>query len=72
MESLPHGLAFSGDLPLRVGEVCSLTVNLSIDQRIYVAAGIVRWVPGKGYGVETLVIDDKSREDLEEYLWQRE
>jgi len=37
------GWRFSGNLPLRIGEVCSLAVNLSIDQRIYVAAGIVRW-----------------------------
>ena len=27
------GWRFSGDLPLRVGEVCSLTVNLAIDGR---------------------------------------
>ena len=65
------GWQFSGDLPLRIGEVCSLTVNLSIDQRVYVAAGIVRWVRGEEYGVETLVIDDESREDMEEYLSQR-
>src|SRR5262244_477498 len=64
------GWRFSGDLPLRIGEVCSLTVNLSIDQTIYVAAGIVRWVRGEEYGVETLVIDDESREDVEEYLSQ--
>jgi hypothetical protein len=56
------------NLPLRIGEVCSLTVNLSIDQRVYVAAGIVRWVRGEEYGGETLVIDDESREDVEEYL----
>ena len=60
------GWRFSGDLPLRVGEVCSLTVNLSIDQRVYVAAGIVRWVRGEEYGVETLAIDDESQEDLDE------
>jgi len=66
------GWRLSGNLPLRVGEVCSLTVNLSIDQMFYVAAGIVRWVRGEEYGVETLVIDDESREDVEEYLWQRE
>ena len=41
------GWRLSGDLPLRVGEVCSLTVNLSIDQRVYMAAGIVRWVRGE-------------------------
>jgi len=62
------GWRFSGNLPLRIGEVCSRTVNLSIDQRVYVAAGIVRWVRGEEYGVETLVIDDESREELEEYL----
>jgi len=66
------GWRFSGDLPLRIGEVCSLTVNLSIDQRVHMAAGIVRWVRGKEYGVETLAVDDESREDLEEYLWQRQ
>jgi len=52
--------------------VCSLTVNLSIDQAIYVVAGVVRWVRGEEYGVETIVIDDDSQEDLDEYLLQRE
>jgi hypothetical protein len=65
------GWRFSGNLPLRIGEVCSLTVNLSIQPCIYVAAGIVRWVRGEEYGVETLVSDDESRDDLEHYLWQR-
>ncbi|HXF04736.1 MAG TPA: PilZ domain-containing protein [Blastocatellia bacterium] len=65
------GWRFSGNLPLRIGEVCSLTVTLSIDQTIYVAAGVVRWVRGEEYGVETLVIDDESREELDEHLWQR-
>jgi hypothetical protein len=51
--------------------VCSLAVNLSIQPCSYVAAGIVRWVRGEEYGVETLVTDDESREDLEHYLWQR-
>jgi hypothetical protein len=64
----------SGDLPLRIGEVCSLTVDLPTQQRIYVAAGIVRWMRGgeaweaQEYGVETLVIDDESQGDVEEYL----
>ena len=65
------GWWFSGNLPLRIGEVCSLTVILSIDQPIYVAAGIVRWVRGEEYGIKTLVIDDESRDDMEEYLSQR-
>jgi hypothetical protein len=65
------GWRFSGNLPLRVGEVCSLTVNLPTQQRAYIAAGIVRWVRGEECGVETLVIDDESREDMEQYLWQQ-
>jgi len=65
------GWRFSGNLPLRVGEVCSLTVNLPTQQRTYIAAGIVRWVRGEECGVETLVIDDESREEMEQYLWQR-
>ena len=36
------GWCFSGNLPLRVGEVCSLTVNLPTQARLYVSAGIVR------------------------------
>ena len=66
------GWRFSGNLPLRIGEVCSLTVNLPTRQRVYVAAGIVRWVRGEEYGIETLEIDDESQADLDEYLRQRE
>ena len=62
----------SGSVPLRIGEVCSLTVTLLFQPSLYVAAGIVRWVRGEEYGVETLVMDDESREDLEQYVWQRE
>ncbi|HEV8325840.1 MAG TPA: PilZ domain-containing protein [Nitrospiraceae bacterium] len=65
------GWRFSGNLPLRIGEVCSLTVNLSSHPRLYVAAGIVRWVRGEEYGVETLVMDEESREDMEQYICQR-
>src|SRR5215470_4365054 len=49
------GWRFSGNLPLRIGEVCSLTVILPAYQPIYVAAGIVRWVQGEEYGIETHV-----------------
>ena len=64
------GWRFSGNLPLRVGEVCSLTVTLPPYQLVYVAAGIVRWVRGEEYGVETLVVDDESRDEVEDYLAQ--
>jgi len=64
----PMGWRFSGDLPLRVGEVCSLTVTLPTYQDVYVAAAIVRWIRGEEYGVETLVIDEESREALLQFL----
>jgi hypothetical protein len=41
------GWRVSGNLPLRIGEVCSLTVNLPTQETIYVAAGIVRWMRGE-------------------------
>jgi hypothetical protein len=62
------GWRLSGDVPMRVGQTCSLSVTLSTPRRIFVVAGIVRWVRGKEYGVETLVIDEESQEDVEEYL----
>ena len=65
------GWRFSGTLPLRIGEVCSLTVNLPTQETLYVAAGVVRWMRGEEYGVETLVMDDESREDVEQYICQR-
>src|SRR5262245_45264383 len=66
------GWRFSGNLPLRMGDVCSLMVNLSSDSPIYVLAASVWWVQrGEEYGVETLVIDDESQEDLEQYICQR-
>ncbi len=37
-------------------------------QSLYVAAGIVRWVRGEEYGVETLVMDEESGDDMDDYL----
>jgi len=66
------GWRFSGNLPLRIGEACSLTVNRPTQETLCVAAGIVRWVQrGEEYEVDTLVMDDESREDLEQYIGQR-
>jgi hypothetical protein len=39
-----------------------MTVTLPNRQSIFVAAGIVRWVQGEEYGVESLVVDPESRE----------
>jgi len=42
-----------------------MSVTLPNQQSIFVAAGIVRWVRGEEYGVETLVMDDESRDEVE-------
>jgi hypothetical protein len=47
-----------------------LTVTLPNPQPVYVAAVIVRWVRGEEYGVESLVVDDESREEMTNYIRQ--
>ena len=49
------GWRLSGDLPMGVGQTCSLFVTLSNPKRVFVVAGMVRWVRGEEYGIETLV-----------------
>jgi len=65
------GWRFSGNLPLRVGQSFPMTVTLPDRQSIFVAAGIVRWVRGKEYGVETLVADDATLGQVQHYVKQR-
>jgi hypothetical protein len=65
-----NGWKLSGDLPLRVGETCSLTVNLPNQSSIFVAAAIVRWARGQEYGVETLVVEKQTQSRLEHLVKQ--
>ena len=60
-----NGWRLSGDVPLRVGQTCPLTVNLPNQQNIFVAAVIVRWVRGPEYGVETLVVEKHTQSRLD-------
>src|SRR5262245_36012514 len=48
------GWRLSGDVPMRVGQTCSLSVTLSDPKRVFVVAGTVRWVRGQECGIETL------------------
>lgn len=54
------GWKLSGDVPLQVGQTCSLTVNLPNEDSIVVAAAIVRWVRGQEFGLETLAIEKQT------------
>ena len=56
-----NGWKLSGDVPLRVGQTCSLTVNLPNQPSLVVAAAIMRWVRGQEYGLETLVLEKQTR-----------
>ena len=63
-----NGWKLSGDVPLRVGQTCSLTANLPNQESIFVAAAIVRWVRGQEYGLETLVADKQTHRRVEQVI----
>ena len=55
------GWRLSGDLPLRVGQTCSLCVTVSNPKRVFVVAGMVRWVRGEEYGIEAHVANETTQ-----------
>ena len=65
------GWRMSGTLPLQCGDVCSFRVTLPTRNRVSIAAGIVRWVRGEDYGIETLVIDRREEARLGKYIRER-
>lgn len=67
----PTGWRMSGTLPLMCGDVCSLNVILPTHKQVSVAAGIVRWVLGQDYGIETLVIERRAQARLRKYIRER-
>ena len=62
------GWKLSGDLPLQVGQLCSLTVNLPNEESVVVAAAIVRWVRGQEYGLETLAVEKQAHSRMERVI----
>jgi PilZ domain len=67
----PTGWRLSGNLPLERGDVCSLKMTLPTHKQVSVAAGIVRWVRGEEFGLETLVMDGKAQARLGKYIKER-
>jgi hypothetical protein len=67
----PTGWRLSGNLPLERGDVCSLRVTLPTNKPITVAAGIVRWIQGQDFGLETLVMDRQAQARLGKYIRER-
>ena len=67
-----NGWKLSGDVPLRVGQTCPLTVTLQNQESIVVTAAIVRWARGQEYGLEALAIDKEIHSRLEQVITQLE
>ena len=63
-----NGWRLSGDVPLRVGQTCSLTITVPTQQHIFVAAAIVRWVRGQEYGLETLAVEKRTHRRVEHWV----
>ncbi len=62
------GYRFSGDLPLRVGEPCTLIVTLPNEQHITVAEAVVRRARENEFGVETSTVDHHTQNRLRHYV----
>ena len=67
----PMGWRVSGNLPLHRGDVCSMKLVLPTNKQVSVAAGIVRWVRGENFGIETLVLDGKAQAFIGKYIRER-
>ena len=56
------------DVPLRVGQSFPMTVTFLNQRNLFIAAGIVRWVRGDDYGVETFVADTPALNYMARYV----
>ena len=63
-----YGWKLSCEVPLQVGQTCSLTVKLPIEESIFVAAAIVRWARGQEFGLETLEIERETHSRVEHVI----
>jgi hypothetical protein len=62
------GWRLSGDLPMRLGEILSLTVTLPNEQHILIPEAVVRWSRGQEFAVENMLIAPHAHARLQHYL----
>ena len=62
------GWRLSGDLPMRPGEILSLSVTLPNEQRIEIPEALVRWSRGQEFAVENIAIEPHSQARLNHYV----
>lgn len=63
-----NGWRLSGDVPLRVGQTCPLTINVPNQPRLFVVAVTVRWARGQEYGLETVVVEKHVQSRVEHWV----
>jgi PilZ domain len=62
------GCRFSGNVPMRPGEILSVEITLPNEQRIKISEAIVRWSRGKEFGIETIEVCKHTRNRLAHYV----
>ena len=62
------GWRLSGDLPMRPGEILSLSVTLPNEQRIEIPEAVVRWSRGQESAVENVLIEQHNHVRLQHYV----
>ena len=62
------GWRLTGDLSMCVGQTCAVSVTFSNPTRVFVVAGMVRWVRGEEYGIETQVANGTTQARMVRYL----
>ncbi|MGH7181548.1 MAG: PilZ domain-containing protein, partial [Nitrospiraceae bacterium] len=62
------GWRLSGDLPMRQGEMLSLTVTLPNEQGIEIPKAVVRWSRGQEFAVENIEIELPTQARLKHYV----
>ena len=65
------GWRMSGNLLLQPKDICSVNLTLPTKKPLFITAGIVRWVSGQDYGIETLVMEGKAQTRLGEYICEQ-
>ena len=65
------GWRLSADLPLVIGDICSLSMTLPTNKQVVVRAGLGRWIRGKEFGLETLAMNKMSKARLSIYIQER-
>ncbi len=63
-----NGWRVSGDVPLRVGQTCPLTVTVPNQESLVVAGVTVRWARGQEYGVETVMVEKQTQSRVKHWV----